>query len=107
MCTVIAKESKSRVVVLSGLPCCLSVAEVASSIPKVNEANGWVELYEGEISVDVPDWASWLNSDAKVKALADRRPKCRGKRVFFFDVSGQWMPPRRRSRHVHKPKSIC
>lgn len=105
MCTVIAKETKSRVVVLSGVPCCLTVADITSSIPKVNEANGWFELYEGEIAVDVPDWASWLMNDAKMKALADRRPKCRGKRVFFFDVSGQWSPSRRGSKHLHKPKS--
>ena len=93
MCTVIAKETKARVVVLSGLPCCLSVADVGASIPKVTEANGWFELFDGEIAVDVPGWAAWLESDAKVKAI--------GKRVFFFDVSGQWIPPRRRRKHSH------
>jgi hypothetical protein len=101
MCTVIAKETKTRVVVLSGLPCCLSVADVAASIPKVTEANGWFELFDGEISVDVPGWAAWLESDAKMKAMSGRRPICRGKRVFFFDVSGQWIPPRRRCKRSH------
>jgi hypothetical protein len=95
MCTVIAKESATRVVVLSGLPCCLSVAEVTPSIPKVAEINGWFELFTGEITPDVPNWAAWLESDAKMKIMAERGLVCRGKRVFFFDVSTRWKPSSR------------
>ena len=103
MCTVIAKESATRVVVLTGLPCCLSVAEVSASVPKVTEANGWFELFEGEIVADVPKWAAWLESAAKMKAVAKRRPECSGKRVFFFDVSARWTPTNRKRRRSHRP----
>jgi hypothetical protein len=37
MCTVIAKESASRMTVLTGIPCCLSVEHVAKSVPKVTQ----------------------------------------------------------------------
>jgi hypothetical protein len=94
MCTVIAKETPTRVVVLTGIPCCLCVDDVTPSIPKVTAANGWFQLYAESIDVEVPRWASWLVGGALTKALAGRHPRCRGKKVYFYDVSDRYVPVR-------------
>jgi hypothetical protein len=90
MCTVIAKESASRVTVLTGIPCCLSVEHVAESVAKVTRENGWFELNELEFGVEVPNWASWLEGETKTKAIEDLPMKCRGKRVRFVDVGNRY-----------------
>lgn len=90
MCTLIAKESATRLVVLEGLPCCLSVEDVTPAIPKVRRENGWFELFVGAIGRAVPAWAAWLEGESKEKAIHDQVPRCRGKAVRFFDVSKRW-----------------
>ncbi len=90
MCTVIAKESARRVAILTGLPCCLAVEEVAAAIPKVSRENGWFELFDGEIETQTPGWASWLEGESKMKALKGLPTTCRGKKVWFFDVGERY-----------------
>lgn len=92
MCTVIAKESATRVCVVTGIPCCVSVEEVQAYIPKVCRENGWFELFVGDLETEVPHWASCLEGEGKRKALAGRPAKCRGKRVWFYDVSDRYPP---------------
>jgi len=90
MCTVIAKESQSRVIVLTGIPCCTDVDVVGKQIPKVTRENGWFELYVGEVCREVPEWAYWLGADAQAKVMSHIPETCRGKRVWFYDVSDRW-----------------
>ena len=90
MCTAIAKETSSRLVVLSGIPCCLSVEEVAAAIPKVTRENGWSEIFVGDLLPGIPQWASWLPSGEQHKVLAEQPPRVRGKRIFWYDVSEQY-----------------
>ena len=90
MCTIIAKEAKNRMTVLVGIPCCLSVEEVASSISKVTRENGWNEFFVGDICEDTPQWVSWLDGEAKQKAMASLLPRRRGKRIYFVDVSDRY-----------------
>lgn len=90
MCTVIAKESASRLVVLTGIPCCLSVEDVTCAVPKVTRANGWFELFIGELQEEIPSWAKWLEHDAKRKALKDKPQAHRGKRIWFYDISERY-----------------
>ena len=93
MCTLIAKEGANRVTVLTGLPCCLSVEQVTPSIPKVTRENGWSEMYVGEVCVEVPKWAHWLAEASQQKAVESIPDTCRGKRVFFQDVSDKFQDP--------------
>jgi hypothetical protein len=103
MCTVIAKESASRVVVLTGIPCCVSVEDVSSAVPKVARANGWFELFVGELE-EVPQWARWLDCNAKQKALENAPVTLQGKRVWFYDIRERYdavFRNERRSPRVH------
>ena len=87
MCTVLAKESQSRVIVLTGVRCCLSVEQVEPYIPKVSRENGWFELYNGEICIDIPTWATWLPGNDRDKATQNIPDTYNGKRVWYFNVS--------------------
>jgi hypothetical protein len=104
MCTVIAKETASRVTVLTGIPCCLQVENVTPAIPNVTRENGWFELFEGEIRTDVPHWASWLADEAKLKVLKDRPVKCRGKWVRFVDAGDRLQSLTKPKRHVRRKR---
>ena len=92
MCTVIAKERSSRVSVLVGIPCCLSVEDVKPWLPKVTRENGWTELFVEEIRVGSRTWLSWLEGDAWEKAASTVKvqSKCRGKPVDYYDVSDRY-----------------
>ncbi|MFT5498549.1 MAG: hypothetical protein ACI9TH_003964, partial [Kiritimatiellia bacterium] len=60
------------------------------SVPKVTRENGWFELFVGDVCVDIPTWAAGLEGDAKSKAIASMPESCRGKRVFFHDISDRF-----------------
>lgn len=69
MCTVIAKERSSRVSVLVGIPCCVSVEDVGLWIPKVTRENGWAELlWERSAHAQKPGFLGW-------KELHGRKPR--------------------------------
>ncbi|MES2569846.1 MAG: hypothetical protein V4710_07290 [Verrucomicrobiota bacterium] len=86
MCTVIVKESASRVIVLTGIPCCVSVEDVSRAVPKVTRVNGWFELFVGELGEKMPKWTDWLEQDAKRKALKNAPVTYNGKKVWFYNI---------------------
>lgn len=43
MCTCIAKRTSTKLVMLTGLPCCLSVEEVQEHYPSISRDRGWQE----------------------------------------------------------------
>ena len=87
MCTVIAKESQTRVIVLKGLQCCLSVEEIEEYIPKVSRANGWFELYVGHLCAKTPKWATWLPAQALDRVMETIPHTHNGKPIWYYDVS--------------------
>ncbi len=86
MCTVLAKESQTRVIVLTGVRCCLTVEHVEPYIPKVSRENGWFEVYVGDIGQDLPAWTGWLSAQARHEVVSKIPDTYHGKRVYYFDV---------------------
>lgn len=48
MCSIIAKVTPTRVVILDG-PCCMRVEDIERLCPKISRANGWGEYYLTEV----------------------------------------------------------
>jgi hypothetical protein len=67
----------------------VSVDDVSCVVPKLTRANGWFELFVGDLE-EVPAWAQWLDQDARRKALKDAPVICQGKRVWFYDIRDRY-----------------